>query len=152
MIRRYLHQIGLGALLSAVILGVSGCATGAQTPPEQPFVDTMTVPLDFDAAWLLTRDVLLDQDVEIYTRDKRGLFVAYTKTKRKSLIVPWRTKLTISLHEETAESTKIAIETVRQRYTVTPLTYPTWRDKDFVEGESAGTEVLEAIKSRIVQN
>ena len=152
MIRRQLYLMAV--LCSAIIIGLSGCATGTpdQPVPDQVFVDSMTVPLDFEAAWQLTRDTLLDEDVEIYSRDKRGLFIAYTKTKRKSLIVPWRTKITVSLQEETPETTKIAVETVAQRYTVTFLTYPSWRDKDFSDEEALGTALLESIKSRIVQN
>lgn len=141
----------MALLLSALILGASGCASSAPKQQDEIFVDTMTVPMDFESTWQLTRDTLLDKDIEIYTRDKRGLFVAYGNTRR-SLLIPWRTKFTITIQEESAESTKIAIEAVEQRYTVTLLTYPDWRDRDFRDKKGHGAALLESIKSRIVQN
>ena len=132
-----------------------GCATNPK-PVETPavaFVDSMTVPLAFDDAWQLTRDVLLAQDgVEIYTRDKRGMFVVYTDMHRKKLIMPHRSMLTITLESDTKESTQIAVETVAQRYGVTLLTYPGWRDKDTVSEEEVGRTILESIKTRVANN
>lgn len=112
----------------------------------------MTVPVEFETAWALTRDVLLEKELEIYTRDKRGMFIVYTDMHRQKVIVPWRTKLTITLEEDGSEATKIAVETISQRYGVSLLTYPGWRDQDSSEPDSIGTEVLESIKSRIVEN
>jgi hypothetical protein len=139
----------IACLLLTVTVSLGGCATKAPIATGEIFVDSMTVPIDFEAAWLLTRDVLLDQDVEIYTRDKRGMFEVYTEMHRRNLIVPWRTKLTITLESETRETTKIAIETVKQKYSVGLLTYPGWLDQDYSEEESHGVAILESIKSRI---
>jgi hypothetical protein len=133
----------------------TGCATKPK-PVETPavaFVDSMTVPMAFDEAWQLTRDVLLvTEGVEIYTRDKRGMFVVYTDMHRKKLIVPHRSMLTITLEADTKESTKISVETVAQRYGVTPLTYPGWKDNDTVSEEEVGREILESIQAQVSKN
>ena len=117
------------------------------------FVDSMTVPLAFEDAWLLTRDVLLQQDgIEIYTRDKRGMFVVYTDMHREKLLVPKRSMLTITLEEESKSATKIAVETVAQRYGVTVLTYPGWREDNKVSEEEVGREIMESIRGKASSN
>ena len=118
------------------------------------FVDSMTVPLDFEEAWKMTRDVLLEQEgIEIYTRDKRGMFVIYTDMHREKIIYPKRSMLTITLKKtDTEASTEIAVETVAQRYGVTPLTYPGWRDTKESSEEEVGREILESIKTRVSRN
>lgn len=152
MIRRSLKSVGILVATIMLTAMVSGCTTGKPQQPDEVYVESMTVPLDFASAWQLTRDVLLEEEVEIYTRDKRGLFVVFTETERRNLITPWRTKLTITLREATPDTTEIAIESVAQRYSVSALTYPGWRDRSYTEKESPGTALLETIKSRIVQN
>ncbi len=142
-------------LLVAITVISSGCATKAKPVENQPvaFVDSMTVPLAFEDAWLLTRDVLLQQDgIEIYTRDKRGMFVVYTDMHREKLLVPKRSMLTITLEEESKSATKIAVETVAQRYGVTVLTYPGWREDNKVSEEEVGREIMESIRGKASSN
>ena len=131
---------------------LSGCATRSDTTAEGAFVDTMIAPVSFDEAWKLTRDVLLEKDVEIHTRDKRGLFVVYTGMYRRKLVVPHRTKLTITLTSESDTLTRIAVETVHQKYSVSLLTHPEWLDQTAVSSDSTGAEILESIKSIISRN
>lgn len=138
-----------------LIVLCAGCATKSRQGDTAAvaFVDSMTIPLEYELAWKLTRDVLLDQEgIEIYTRDKRGVFIAYTEMHREKILYPKRSMLTITLNAESKTSTKIAVETVAQRYRVTPLTYPGWRDDVEVSGEEVGREILESIKSRISTN
>ena len=144
-----------GALLLGVLVLCASCATKSQQgeTPVVAFVDSMTIPVEYEHAWKLTRDVLLEQEgIEIYTRDKRGVFVAYTQMYREKVIYPKRTMLTITLEAESKTSTKIAVETVAQRYRVTPLTYPGWQDAEEVSEEEVGREILDSIKSRISTN
>lgn len=142
-------------VLVAITVMTSGCATKPKQVETQPvaFVDSMTIPMAFEDAWLLTRDVLLQQDgIEIYTRDKRGMFVVYTDMHREKLIVPKRSMLTITLEEETKTDTKIAVETVAQRYGVTVLTYPGWREDNKVSEEEVGREIMESIRAQVSTN
>lgn len=130
-------------------LFAAGCKStpGTQSVPVPPRVDSITLQAPFDGAWQQTRDALLGQKYEIYTRDKRGLFVAYTKVRRRLLFFPYRTKLTITLEAVSVDETRVSVETIHQKYRVTPLTYPDWRDDPkVVEGDIAGT-LLEAIRA-----
>lgn len=148
------HYLAGMLLLSLVIL-CTGCATKAKTVDTVPvaFVDTMTIPLDYEQAWKLTRDVLLEQEgIEIYTRDKRGLFIVYTDMHREKILYPKRSMLTITLVPDTNTTTKIEVETVAQHYRVSPLTYPGWRDTEEVSEEEVGQEILESIRSTIASN
>jgi hypothetical protein len=144
----------LGVMLMTLMLCclMSACATRSDTAAEGAFVDTMIAPVPFAEAWKLTRDVLLEKDVEIHIRDKRGLFVVYTGMYRRKLVVPHRTKVTITLTIESDTSTRIAVETVHQKYSVTLLTHPEWLDQRDVSSDSTGVEILESVKSIISRN
>jgi hypothetical protein len=137
-------------LLAAFAL--PGCATNSDTKAEGAFVDSIIAPIPYDEAWLMMRDVLLDKELEIHTRDKRGLFVVYTDMKRRALVVPHRTKLTIRLTSETDDSTRIAVESVHQKYGVSLLTHPEWRDQTTTPSEKTSIEILNTIKSLIKRN
>jgi hypothetical protein len=137
-------------LSSIVLLAVS--ATGCRSTPvaiEAPPHVTATVSSDLEAAWTSTRNVLLDRGLQIYVRDKRGMFVAYTETKRKLIFFPERTKLTVTLREATPGETLVAVETIRQHYRVTLLTYPDWRDVPGTADEAAGQSLLDAIVANV---
>ena len=139
------------ALCLVLVCGLfaAGCksTSGAQNVPLPPRVDSITLEARFAGAWLQTRDTLLAQKYEIYTRDKRGLFVAYTKVKRRLLFFPHRMKLTITLEALSADETRVSVETIFQRYRVTPLTYPDWRDDPRVVEEEIAGALLEAIRT-----
>lgn len=150
--RKPLYVVRTVASLLLVVTFASGCATKSDRAEHELYVDSMTVPLDFESTWELTRDILLEHDVEIYTRDKRGLFIVYTSMHRSKLLVPRRTKLTITLEEDGSESTTIAVETISQHYGVSLLTYPGWRDQDSSNPGPESVAILESIKSRIIEN
>lgn len=121
--RTVLYSISVWALM----VFVGGCAS-TPTAPEPPPVVSSVVETDFATAWTTTRDVLLAQGLEVYTRDKRGLFVAYTHQKRHLLLFPHREEFTVALEPLPPDRVEISVETIHQRYRVTLLTYPDWRD------------------------
>jgi hypothetical protein len=133
-------------LAAAVIAlaALAGCKT-TPAPVEPPPVVSAVVEQPFESAWEGTRDVLMQQGLQIYTRDKRGLFVAYTPTKRVLIVSPRRTKLTIALEPVTAQSTRVSVETIKQHYRVTLLTYPDWRDAPQGTDPKVGQTLLDAI-------
>ena len=66
---------------------------------------------------------------------------------RRTLFVPHRVKYTIVLEEESPETTKVMIESMKQVYGVTLLTYPDWHDRK-TEDNSVALEILERLKAR----
>lgn len=117
-------------------------------PPAQ--VDSVVMSGAYEDVWQATRVGLLDGGFEIYTRDKRGLFVAYAKVRRHLFVWPNRTQLTVTLEELSGDSTRVSVETLEQGYRVTLLTYPDWRDntkpaKKKKTGD-VGVALLEAIQ------
>ncbi len=110
--------------------------------------DTITVNKPLDETWQDAKTVLREMELDIYTRDKRGEFVAYTPMKRHlHLFTPHRTQLTITMEPVTGNSTSVSIETVDQVYGVTPLTYPDWHDRKTSDNEEA-LAILEALRTR----
>ncbi len=73
------------------------------------------------------------------------MFVVYTPTKRVMLISPRRTKLTIALEPVTPQTTRVSVETIKQHYRVTLLTYPDWRDEPKGTEPAKGQALLDAI-------
>lgn len=126
------------------IVCTSGCRTTPSTTSAPPHV-TATLPADIETTWISTRDALLGSGLQIYVRDKRGMFIAYTPTKRKLIFFPERTKLTVTLRESSPGQTTVAVETIRQHYRVTLLTYPDWRDVPGEFDEAAGQALLDSI-------
>ncbi|HOS03927.1 MAG TPA: hypothetical protein PKZ01_12660, partial [Candidatus Hydrogenedentes bacterium] len=84
---------------------------------------------------------------DIYTRDKRGTFVAFSGAKRH-LFVPHRTKYSITLQPISADATRLSIETVRQVYGVTLLTYPDWHDRKATDNKIA-MDIIEGVKAKL---
>ena len=146
-------QVLKNALSLCLVLGcglfTAGCKStpGGQEPLPRARVDSVTLEVPFNEAWQRTRQALVDQKYEIYTRDKRGLYVAYTKVKRRLLFFPHRMQLTITLEATSAEETQLTVETIHQKYRVTLLTYPDWRDDPEVEKGDVAAALLEAIRS-----
>ena len=128
----------------ALLAAIAGCKT---TPPalQPPPVVSAVVSQPFEKAWEGTRDVLMQQSLQIYTRDKRGLFVAFTPTKRVLIVSPRRTKLTVALEPVTPQTTRVSVETIKQHYRVTLLTYPDWRDVEKETDPAKGQALLDAI-------
>lgn len=136
-------------LLAIIVLSIAfvGCARAAKDTTGFALNDTTTVEAGFDQSWQAVKAVLRDRDLEIYTRDKRGLFVAYSDTKRR-IVSPTRTRYTIELTPVSDLETGIAIETIREVYGVTFLTQPDWharKAKDNVEALA----ILDAVKAKL---
>ncbi len=104
--------------------------------------------------WQITKEVLRQNGFSnepksgtIYTRDKRGVFVAFSRMKRDLFLVPHRTKYTIALETISDSSTKVTIEAVNQVYGVTLLTYPDWHDRKNTD-HSVAQNLLNAIQKQ----
>ena len=136
---------GCVALL-ALLLG--GCARAARDTTGFAVVTTGTVDAPFDATWQAAKAVLRERKLDIYTRDKRGVFVAYTPMKRRRLLLPKRVQYRFFLEPVSDDVTRVAIEAVQQVYGVTLLTYPGWHDRKMTDDTQAET-LLEAIQAKV---
>jgi hypothetical protein len=110
------------------------------------------IPVSFEEAWTMTRDALLEQEYRIYTRDKRGMFIAYTKERRNLLIFPHRIQFTIIIEEVTGETSRVAIESVEQRYKISFLSYPGWVSDVAATPEDTGQSIIDALNSKEIIN
>ena len=132
----------------AALIGVGGgCASSAPKEPVSVAVnrgDTISAP--FDTVWESTRDALLSLELGIYTRDKRGFFVAYGPQRRR-LLTPRRMQYTIILERVDVNTTRIELETIPQRYAISLLTVPAWQDDPKAPLDDAGDEILATIRS-----
>jgi hypothetical protein len=124
---------------------VVGCAREARDTTGFATTDSVVVNAGFEEAWIATREVLQQKDFEIDTRDKRGRFVAYSNPRRQ-LLVPYRQQYTITLDEESAGSTRVTVQTLRQVYGVTLLTYPGWHARKTTDN-SVALEILEGVQA-----
>lgn len=125
---------------------LSACASSP--PPQPPEVETVSavVPQAFEAVWQATRTTLKEQDLEIYTRDKRGLFVAHTK-KKGTFSIPNRERITVALERVTAASTRVTVEAVRERYRMPLLRHPGWKEEPKVDLAERRQAVLDGISA-----
>ena len=135
--------------LLLVAVALPGCAHAKRDTGGFAMEDTITVTKNVDDTWQATKAVLREMDLEIYTRDKRGEFVAYTDMKRYlKLFTPRRTQLSIKLEPVSANSTKVTIETLQQVYGVTLLTYPDWHVRKTTDNQEA-LAILEALRAKV---
>ena len=134
-----------GTLFIPLLIG-SGCASTPPQAGDMSSVESTVVDAPFDETWQATKGALRADDYLIYTRDKRGVFVAYSEMKRR-LLTPYRTQFTVTLDPVTANSTRVTIESSNQKYGVSLLTYPSWRDQGPANPEQA-LAILDALKSR----
>jgi hypothetical protein len=139
----------LKALLCGVIvLGMaSGCARAARDTTSFALENAASVQAPMEDTWQAVKTVLRERDYEIYTRDKRGVFVAYTPTRRQ-LLQPRRVKYTVELTELSPNETRIFVESVNQIYGVTLLTYPGWHDRPTSDTAGAA-EILNGVQARL---
>ena len=126
---------------------VTGCARAARDTTGFAITDNTTVNLPFNEAWQLVKAVLREQDYDIYTRDKRGVFVAFSGSRR-NLLQYHRTKLTIALEAVSDSATQVSIDALRQIYGVTLLTYPGWHDRKMGE-DPEGEAILQAVQAKV---
>ena len=136
------------AVLVLAMLASSGCVRAARDTTGFAVSKEMTVKAPFDKTWQTVKSVLRDQGYTIYTRDKRGTFVAYSDSHRFLLVQPRRVKYTIEVKSVDPEQTSISVDAVRQVYGVTLLTYPDWHDRK-LKDEKATEKLFEAVQGEI---
>lgn len=134
-----------------VLIGVgilaAGCAKDARDTTGFTVSETATISVPLEDAWQMTKTVLRERDYDLYTRDKRGVFVAFSQMKREMLVAPKRSKFTIALEAVSKDSTSVTVEGVRQVYGVTLLTYPGWHDRKMSD-PSEVQDILAAIQAK----
>ena len=145
-----MKHVVIVASIFAFIIGSagSGCARAARDTSGFALQDEMVVNAPFEETWQAVKTVLNDQGYEIYTRDKRGAFVAYTPMKRILWVQPSRTKFTIELARIAPEETAVRVDSIRQIYGVTLLTHPNWHDRKQRDPE-ASQAIIDAIQSTL---
>jgi hypothetical protein len=136
-----------GALLVSLITGAAGCARAARDTTGFEMVDSVTVDAPLMDVWQTTKTVLREKELQIYTRDKRGVFVAYTPSEKRFFLKPERTRYTITLEENPGDDTKVTVETIQQAFGVTLLTYPGWHDRKTMDNAMT-LAILDAVKTR----
>jgi len=135
-------------LISLVVtLALAGCAKAAKNTEGFAITNTATINKPMPEAWQLAKEVLREQEFDIYTRDLRGVFVAYSKMKRTLFLMPHRVKYTIALESVSDNATKVTVETIKQVYGVTLLTYPGWHDRKATD-DSVAKSFLSALEAK----
>ncbi len=135
-------------LLVAVVAGL-GCARAARDTRGFAILDEVTLNAPFDEAWQTTKAVLREMELDLYTRDKRGTFVAFSGMERRYLVLtPHRTQIEVNLESLTADTTRMTIETMDQVYGVTLLTHPDWHDRK-TEDNALALEIIAAVQERL---
>lgn len=141
-------KVAATVLLLLVIAGLGGCARAARDTSGFALENRVTVNAPFNDTWQAVKHVLREQGYDIYTRDKRGIFVAYSQSHRSLILQPHRIKYTVEVGEVTKETTSIYIQTVRQVYGVTLLTYPDWHDRKMTDNSGA-VAILDAVQAKV---
>ncbi len=139
--------LSLGLLICSAMLS-GGCARAARDTTGFALEDTAVIEAPFDQAWQMTKSVLREQQFDLYTRDKRGTFVAYTPMERGIVNPqPTRTEFTLVLEDLNNNTTQIHATTVNQVYGVTLLTYPGWHDRKTTDNAKT-LEIIQAIQAK----
>lgn len=137
----------LGLLLVVLGFGLSGCAKDARDTAGFAISDNATLQVPFEQAWQAAKAVLREKDFDLYTRDKRGVFVAYSTSKRH-WTANTRTQFTITLEPDGDNATKVTVEAVKQVYGVTLLTYPGWHDRKATDHKDS-LAIIEAVQGKL---
>ncbi|HPO13664.1 MAG TPA: hypothetical protein PLI09_09480 [Candidatus Hydrogenedentes bacterium] len=137
------------AIIAVVCMtALFGCARTLHNTTGFALENSITVDAPFKDTWQIVKGVLRAQDLDLYTRDKRGTFVAYsTAWKHFSFLQRHRTKYTIELAPVNEEETRVYIETIRQVYGVTLLTYPGWHDRK-AKNNAEAVKILKAVEEK----
>jgi len=130
----------------AMLFVLGGCVRAAKDTTGFAVEKRDTVAAGYEDTWHAAKRVLLEQGYELYTRDKRGIFVAYTTMNRR-LLQPKRVKYTVELGMVNEAQTDIVVESVRQSYGVTLTTDPDWHDRP-TEDDGSVDAILAAVKAR----
>ena len=135
--------------LLLVLVAGSGCARAARDTTGFAVSDSVTIGAAFTDTWQAAKAVMREMDLEIYTRDKRGVFVAFTPAKRRGLFGrSRRTRVTVTLERVASETTSVKVEVMDQIYGVTLLTYPDWHDRKTTDKRVAN-EFVEALQAKL---
>lgn len=137
-------------LLATLVLVTSmlgGCARAKRDTTGFAMNNSANVAANFEDTWQAVKSVLRDGGYELYTRDKRGTFIAYTKENRR-LLQPQRVKYTINLSPVSESETQVEIEAVKQVYGVTLLTYPDWHDRKLTE-DAGVQQILDSLQAKV---
>lgn len=135
-------------LLAAVLLlSAGGCARAARDTTGFALHNEVTVGQPFEATWQAVKAVLREQEYDIHTRDKRGTFVAFGKESRGWRINKHREQHVITIEPVGDEASLVKIDSVRQVYGATVLTYPGWHDRALTNANDA-TTLLAAIEAK----
>jgi hypothetical protein len=135
-------------LLLCTVLGL-GCARASRDASGFALHDETVVDAPYDVAWQAAKSALRERELNLYTRDKRGTFVAFSNMKRAlGLFTPSRVKYTVQLEPVSNDATRVKIETVNQVYGVTLLTYPDWHDRKAKSNEVA-LALLDAVQGKV---
>jgi hypothetical protein len=126
----------------------NGCARAALDTTGFAVVESAEFDAPFMDAWQAAKAELRAMDLEIYTRDKRGVFVAFTPQGRALWLQPQRSKFTVTLEERRPGRTAVDVETTGQVYGVTLLTYPDWHERPARETDTARA-ILDGIAMRL---
>ena len=140
-----------GLYLSLLLMGMvalGGCARAARDTTAFSTSDSRVVSAPMKDTWQIVKSVLREKEYDLYTRDKRGVFVAFTKMRRVLLVMPRRMKYTVALESLSDNSTRITVESIRQVYGVTLLTYPGWHDRKITDHAGAQA-ILDAVAAKI---
>jgi hypothetical protein len=119
--------LALSACLAAVV--ITGCATAKKDTTGFAVQQEVVLDLPYPEAWQHVKHTLVAQEFELYTRDKRGVFIAYTGGKRLLGFNRPRTQYTLELDSLSSAQTKVTIEAVKQKYGTSLTTYPDWHDR-----------------------
>jgi len=142
------HTTILSLALAAVMLAGFGCARAARDTTGFAVHEEATVKAPMEEAWQAVKSVLREQEYDIYTRDKRGAFVAYSDARRVLMVQPKREKYTIDVVAVNDAESKVVVEAVRQIYGVTLLTYPGWHDRKLTDNTQAKA-LLDAVTAKV---
>ena len=142
-----LSKLIVCALSIVASVGIQGCVHAPRDTTGFAQIHDATVAASFDATWQAVKDTLREKELDIYTRDKRGIFVAYTSMKRRYL-QPTRYQYTFDLEAISDNETHIALDTRKQSYGVTLLTYPGWHDRKTTDAPESQA-LLDAIQAKI---
>lgn len=142
MVKKYKLVSGVIVILLSMIL-FSSCARTLKDTSGLAEEKVITVKAPFDKTWQATKETLRELNLDIYTRDKRGVFVAYDQPKREWMQLK-RVKYEIQLGSVTSEETRIFVSAIKQIYGVTLLTNPDWHDRKMT-GKSKSDEIINKI-------
>lgn len=131
--------------LAVAVTGLNGCATGKNDTTGFAIQQEVVLEQPYADAWQHVKRTLRANEYEIYTRDKRGTFVAYKGGKSLlGVLNSPREKYTLNLEPVTSSQTKVSIEAMKQVYGVSLTTYPDWHDRK-TTNEARVAELIAAL-------